>query len=226
MVAVALSISFINCLSKQIVHARLPALSAFAECLQNVGIKTNAQHFFCGFHNLRFTKWQGCIFESCSAVRTGQSLVSILSSGIELASHLAINSSKSFIINFPFLRSRSACSNNSYVAESIRINHIQNHTFVCCADYDIPVLAEFILYYKICQGKISPLENSPQLFTIHWQLFIAKPRFAITSFPRTARAPSPSRFSSRRACFPQAQGARARAALFPRRESGSFGRTC
>lgn len=98
---------------------------------------------FCGFHNLRFTKWQGRIFESCSAVRTGQSVVSILSSGIELASHLAINSSKSFIINFPFLRSCSACSNNSYVAESIRINYIQNHTFVCCADYDIPVLAVF-----------------------------------------------------------------------------------
>ena len=53
--------------------------------------------FFCGFNNLRFSKWQGCIFESCSVVRTGQSLVSILSSGIELASHLAINSSKSFI---------------------------------------------------------------------------------------------------------------------------------
>lgn len=99
--------------------------------------------FFCGFHNLRFTKWQGCIFESCSAVRTGQSLVSILSSGIELASHLAINFSKSSIINFPFLRSCSACSNNSYVAESIRANYIQNHIFVCYTDYDIPVLTEF-----------------------------------------------------------------------------------
>lgn len=99
--------------------------------------------FFCGFHNVRFTKWQGRIFESCSDVRTGQSLVSILSSEIEFASHLAINSSKSFIINFPFLRSRPARSNNSYVAEFIRINHIQNHTFVCCADYDIPVLTDF-----------------------------------------------------------------------------------